>query len=71
VTWGTYSNNIGHDNSPGCFRRHDGSHSTADGKDTITQDCGACHQLLAEGEASPNILKTLGLWDKIEALARY
>jgi nitrate/TMAO reductase-like tetraheme cytochrome c subunit len=68
VTWGTYKNHLGHTDSPGCFRCHDGSHTTADGKDTISQDCGACHQLLAMQDASPDILKTLGLWDKIEAL---
>jgi hypothetical protein len=68
VTWGTYTNNLGHVDSPGCFRCHDGSHTTADGKDTITQDCGACHQLLAVEDSSPDILKTLGLWDHIEAL---
>jgi nitrate/TMAO reductase-like tetraheme cytochrome c subunit len=71
VTWGTYPDNIGHMDSPGCFRCHDGSHSTADGKDTVTQDCSACHQLLAMEEASPDILKTLGLWDKIEALGAH
>jgi len=68
VTWGTYADNLGHIDSPGCFRCHDGSHATADGQDTITQDCGACHQILAMQDASPDILKTLGLWDKIEAL---
>jgi nitrate/TMAO reductase-like tetraheme cytochrome c subunit len=68
VTWGTYANNLGHVDFPGCFRCHDGSHTTADGQDTITQDCGACHQLLAVEDSSPDILKTLGLWDQIEAL---
>jgi formate-dependent nitrite reductase cytochrome c552 subunit len=68
VTWDTYPNNLGHMDFPGCFRCHDNSHTTADTKDTITQDCGACHQLLAMGESSPAILKTLGLWDHIEAL---
>jgi nitrate/TMAO reductase-like tetraheme cytochrome c subunit len=68
VTWDTYPNNLGHTDFPGCFRCHDGSHTTADGKDTITQDCAACHQILAMGESSPGILKTLGLWDHIEAL---
>ena len=32
VTWGTYPNNIGHMAYPGCFRCHDGSHTTKDGK---------------------------------------
>ena len=68
VTWGTYANNLGHVDFPGCFRCHDGSHTTADGKDTITQDCGVCHQLLAVEDSSPDILKTLGLWDHIDAL---
>jgi hypothetical protein len=66
VTWGTYTNSLGHTDSPGCFRCHDGSHSTADGKRSIGQDCGACHQLLAVGQPAPDILKTLGLWDRVE-----
>ena len=70
VTWGTYSNSLGHVDFPGCFRCHDGSHATADGQDSITQDCSACHQLLAVQEAAPDILKTLGLWDRIEALKK-
>ena len=60
VTWGTYPNNLGHVDYPGCFRCHDGSHSTAD-KKTITQDCNTCHQMLAVDETDPAILKTLGL----------
>jgi hypothetical protein len=60
VTWGTYPNNLGHIDDPGCFRCHDGGHSTAD-KKTITQDCSTCHQMLATDEADPAILKTLGL----------
>jgi nitrate/TMAO reductase-like tetraheme cytochrome c subunit len=60
VTWGTYPNNLGHTDDPGCFRCHDESHLTAD-KKTITQDCNACHQAVAMDEASPEILKTLEL----------
>jgi hypothetical protein len=60
VTWGTYPNNLGHTDDPGCFRCHDESHLTAD-KKTITQDCNACHQPVAMDEASPEILKTLEL----------
>jgi hypothetical protein len=63
VTWGTYPNNLGHVDYPGCFRCHDDSHSTSD-KKAITQDCGACHQSLAVEEAAPEILKTLGLEHK-------
>jgi hypothetical protein len=64
VTWGTYPNNLGHTDYPGCFRCHDGSHATAD-KKTITQDCSTCHQMLAADETDPAILKTLGLGDTI------
>jgi nitrate/TMAO reductase-like tetraheme cytochrome c subunit len=64
VGWGTYTNNLGHTDFPGCFRCHDGSHAAADGN-TITQDCTACHQPLAMDEASPEILKTLGIEERI------
>jgi hypothetical protein len=64
VTWSTYPNNLGHTDYPGCFRCHDDNHTTAD-KKIITQDCTACHQALAVEEESPEILKTLGVADKI------
>jgi NapC/NirT cytochrome c family, N-terminal region len=60
VTWGSHPNNLGHNDSPGCFRCHDGSHSSADGQ-TITNDCSACHQILASGEEHPKIVSDLGL----------
>jgi hypothetical protein len=44
VTWGTYPNHVGHVDSPGCFRCHDDSHKTTDGK-VISQDCELCHSL--------------------------
>lgn len=64
VAWGTYPNNLGHADYPGCFRCHDESHATAD-KKTITQDCSACHQSLAVEETAPDVLKTLGIADLI------
>lgn len=60
VTWGTHPNNLGHLDSPGCFRCHDGSHTSADGQ-TITNDCSACHQIIASGETNPKILTDLGM----------
>jgi hypothetical protein len=63
VTWGTYTNNLGHTDFPGCFRCHDESHATADGK-TISQDCTSCHDMLAVDETSPDILKALNLAGK-------
>jgi hypothetical protein len=44
ITWGTYPNNIGHMDFPGCFRCHDDSHKSKDGK-TIGQDCSLCHTM--------------------------
>lgn len=61
VTWGTYPNNLGHMDSPGCFRCHDGSHMTSDSKRVISNDCTVCHQTPAVDEASPAVLKTLGI----------
>ncbi len=65
VTWGTHPNNIGHtdpgrNDTPGCFRCHDGSHTSADGQ-TITNDCSACHNLLAMQEENPKVLTDLGM----------
>jgi hypothetical protein len=60
VTWGTYPNNLGHADFPGCFRCHDGSHSTADGR-TISNDCDTCHTLLAVEEANPKVISELGM----------
>jgi hypothetical protein len=42
VGFGTYPNQIGHVDAPGCFRCHDDSHLAPDGR-TISQDCGICH----------------------------
>ena len=69
VSWGTYPNNLGHTDFPGCFRCHDGSHTAADGK-TITQDCNTCHEPLAMDEASPEILKTLGLAERMQKIQK-
>jgi nitrate/TMAO reductase-like tetraheme cytochrome c subunit len=60
LTWGTHPNNIGHEDSVGCFRCHDGSHTSADGR-TIKADCDTCHILLAQDEKDPKVLKELGL----------
>jgi NapC/NirT cytochrome c family protein len=61
VTWGTHPNHIGHMNYPGCFRCHDGDHSTKDGKQSITNDCAACHNLLVVDEKKPKVLQDLGI----------
>jgi len=66
VGWGTYPNNLGHADFPGCFRCHDGSHIASDGK-AIDQNCESCHQILATDEVSPVILKTLGVDERISS----
>ncbi len=60
VTWGTYPNNIGHEDFLGCFRCHDDNHKARDGR-TITQDCNACHTVLAMDESNPKVLEDLGI----------
>jgi hypothetical protein len=42
VQFGTYPDNVGHVEFPGCFRCHDDSHTAEDGR-TISQDCETCH----------------------------
>ncbi|MBD3868870.1 MAG: NapC/NirT family cytochrome c [Acidobacteria bacterium] len=58
ITWGTYLNHLGHEDSPGCFRCHNDEHETEDGL-VISQDCETCHTLLAMEEEDPEILQML------------
>jgi nitrate/TMAO reductase-like tetraheme cytochrome c subunit len=58
VGWGTYPNHIGHEASPGCFRCHDEELATSE-SETISQDCGLCHSLLAIEEENPPILQQI------------
>jgi hypothetical protein len=60
VTWGTYPDNRGHQEWPGCFRCHDGEH-VADSGETITNNCFRCHHPAAVGETQPEILDILGV----------
>jgi hypothetical protein len=60
VEWGTYPNQIGHTDFPGCFRCHDDDHTEPGGR-VIAQDCSACHTLLATDEPAPKIMQDLGL----------
>jgi nitrate/TMAO reductase-like tetraheme cytochrome c subunit len=62
IKWGTYPNNIGHTDFPGCFRCHDEKNvNVADSSKTMSQDCSTCHQLLAMDEPDPKVLSDLGL----------
>jgi nitrate/TMAO reductase-like tetraheme cytochrome c subunit len=63
VTWGTYPDNRGHEDFPGCYRCHGGEHKTASGE-TITNNCFTCHSPVAVKETDPKILELLGV-DKL------
>ncbi|MBI4912366.1 MAG: NapC/NirT family cytochrome c [Acidobacteria bacterium] len=58
INWGTHPNQIGHEESAGCFRCHDGSHKAADGR-VIEADCTTCHTILAQDEKDPKVLKDI------------
>jgi hypothetical protein len=70
VTWGTYKNNLGHTDFPGCFRCHDEAHASAGGK-TITQDCSACHEIVSMSDTSSDVLRTLGVQERLSKLQRH
>ncbi len=44
IDWNTYPDNLGHMNSPGCFRCHDGKHLDAD-KQAVRLECNLCHSI--------------------------
>jgi hypothetical protein len=50
LDWKTHQNNVGHFYYQGCFRCHDGQHTTAEGK-AISKDCNACHVILQQRES--------------------
>jgi nitrate/TMAO reductase-like tetraheme cytochrome c subunit len=50
VDWRIHPDHIGHKDTNGCFRCHDGKHMAADGKSSIKgSDCNACHIIVAQG----------------------
>jgi len=58
IGWGTYPNFLGHQETPGCFRCHDGEHLTDSGE-KISKSCDRCHATLATEEENPEILQAL------------
>ncbi len=44
IDWTTYPNNLGHINSPGCFRCHDGKHLDVN-QQAIRLECNVCHSI--------------------------
>jgi len=46
IDWKTHPNNLGHINSPGCFRCHDGKHLD-EKQQAIRLECNVCHSIPA------------------------
>ena len=44
VSWDTHPSNVGHINSPGCFRCHDGKHLESS-QQAIRLECNLCHAI--------------------------
>lgn len=44
VDWNTHPNNVGHINSPGCFRCHDGKHLN-EKQEAVRLECNICHSI--------------------------
>ena len=59
VNWQTHPNNIGHFYYNGCFRCHDGQHTSPDGK-TISKDCTSCHVVLSQIEGATTMSTVQG-----------
>jgi nitrate/TMAO reductase-like tetraheme cytochrome c subunit len=51
--WSKYPDNIGHLDSPGCFRCHDGKHAAVGGASRmLSNDCNSCHTILSQGSGA-------------------
>ncbi len=63
LDWKTHPNNVGHLNSAGCFRCHDGQHLSKDGQ-IVRLECNLCHsipQVVRPGKIEPLLPLTTGL----------
>ncbi len=60
IGWAVYPDNSGHTDFTGCFRCHFGKHESADGQ-KISDNCTACHQILARDETEPEVLERFGI----------
>ncbi|MBI5876093.1 MAG: NapC/NirT family cytochrome c [Chloroflexi bacterium] len=64
ISWTTHPDNIGHKNSSGCFRCHDGKHFTQDNSKAIRLECNICHtlpQVYTSVESKPSVTLAKGL----------
>ncbi|MBZ0276762.1 MAG: hypothetical protein K8I60_11485, partial [Anaerolineae bacterium] len=63
LAWDTHPNNIGHRDTPGCFRCHDGQHMSDKGE-VIRLECNLCHsipQIVRPGEVEPTLPLATGI----------
>lgn len=63
LDWKTHPSNVGHLDSAGCFRCHDGQHISQDGQ-VIRLECNLCHsipQVVRPGKIEPLLPLTSGL----------
>lgn len=56
VDWNTHPSNIGHIDSPGCFRCHDGKHLDAN-QQAIRLECNLCHSIPVVASAQDFVTK--------------
>jgi hypothetical protein len=59
VDWQTHPDNAGHYYSLGCFRCHDGKHTSKSGK-VIRADCNICHTVLDQTDGGSPVAITAG-----------
>lgn len=63
VKWSVYPNNIGHLEFMGCFRCHNNTHTSSDGK-IISKKCDLCHLINAQGR--PDTLQVASVEKSLE-----
>lgn len=63
LTYNTHPDNVGHDESAGCFRCHDGEHFSPEGE-AVRLECNLCHsipQVVRAGDIEPSLPLTTGI----------
>ncbi|MBE0566041.1 MAG: NapC/NirT family cytochrome c [Krumholzibacteria bacterium] len=58
VSWRHFPDHIGHLTTDGCFRCHDGNHTTDEGE-TIRRDCNLCHTIVSQERISGDLVESL------------
>lgn len=59
LNWQTHPNNVGHFYFSGCFRCHDGQHTSPDGK-VVSKGCDTCHTILSQDEGASRLISAEG-----------